>query len=274
MAGAYSGALVRTAHYAQRPPPPGLAQNHFTGAVENPDIFDPDVDTPDKQTGTIWGSPPDIARQSNQPNLAQVPVNHWYDGQLPVPTNVPYEVAQQAMQDRMMVDHEDANYVPDSIRLYQHASEGMIAEWNVGRMPQNAGEDTSDDLHYLVAGTNSYDYTNQPNEVYTGDDANVGRYRLGRDEKVWGLYDYPIGKFGQDAIVHAYTGLTPALPSGKPPMTDTNPYTPNSTGTAHWEPAQSNQVPSNFALPSETVMTDYATVATPGYSDFIDDERL
>lgn len=274
MAGAYSGALVRAAHYAQRPPPPGLAQNHFTGATSNPDIFDPDIDTPDKQTGTVWQSASDFAIQSNQPNLAQVPVSHWYNGQLPVPTSVPYEVAQQTMQDRMMVDHEDSNYVPDSVRLYQHASEGMVVDWHVGRTSQNAGVDPGDELDYLVAGTNSYDFTNQPNEVYTGDPANVGRYRLGMDQNIFGLYEYPIGKFGQDAIVHAYTGLTPALPSGKPAMADTSPYTPNSTGTAHWQPAQSNQVPSNFALPSETVMTDYATVANPGYSDFIDSERL
>lgn len=273
MAGAYSGALVRNAHYAQRPPPPGLARNHFTGET-NPDMFDPSVDTPDHQTGTVWQTPSDTAGQSNQPNLAQVPVSHWYSGEEAVPSSVPYGVAQQAMQDRMMIDHTDANYVPDSIRLYQHASEGMLAEWNVGRMPQNAGEDPGDNLQYLVNGRNSYDHTNQPNEVYTGDDANVGRYRLGRKSNLYGLYQYPLGKFGQDALMHAYTGLNPAFPFDKPAMTDTKPYTPNSVGTAHWSPAQSNQIPSNFALPSETVMTDYATVATPGYADFIDNERL
>lgn len=274
MGGAYSGALVRSAHYSQRPPPAGLAQDHFTNAVE-PDIFDSQVDTPGYQAGTVWPTPENFAPLSNQPNLAQVPVSHWFAGVAPVPTNVPYGVAQQQMQDRMMVDHSATNYVPDSIRLYQHATEGMVVDWEVGRMPQNAGVDPGEDLQYLVNGTNSYDHTNLPNEVYQGDEANVGRYRLGRNEKIFGLYEYPLGKFGQDGMVHAYTGLRPQFPYDKPAMEGTAPFTPNSTGTAHWLPARSNQIPSNFGLPSETAMTDYATVPVPDYqSDFYDDGRL
>lgn len=273
MAGAYTGSAIRTAHYAQKPPVPGLARDHFTGET-NPDMFDPSVDTPANQTGTVWAQLEDFAPLSNQPNLAQVPVSHWFNGQAAVPTNVPYQVAQQTMQDRMMQDHDDVNFIPDSIRLYQHMSEGLSIEWPVGRMPQNAGVDPGEELQYLVNGRNSYDHTNVPNEVYTGDDANVGRYRLGRKQQTFGLYEYPLGKFGQDPLVHAYTGLIPAAPFDKPPMTDTKPYTPNSTGTAHWTPAQSNQVPSNFALPSETVMTDYATAAVQTYSDFDNGGRL
>jgi len=178
------------------------------------------------------------------------------------------------MQNRLIADHSAVNYVPDGIRLYQHYSEGMAAEWVVGRMPQNAGVDPGEELAYLVNGTNSYDRTNQPNEVYQGDDANVGRYRLGRNSQVFGLYESPLGKFGQDALVHAYTGLIPAFPVDKPQMKDTAPYTPNSTGRARWFPAVPNQIPSNFALPSETTMTDYATVADAGYSDFVEDRRL
>lgn len=275
MSYAYSGAQVRAAHYARRPAPQGLAKDHFTGAVED-DIFRPEVDTPSAQTGTVWTGAEEFAPVSNMPNLAQVPVSHWYgSGDSPVPTNVPYGVAQQEWQNRFIADHANVNYVADSIRLYQHESEGMLAEWNVGRMPQNAGEDPGENLQYLVNGTNSYDHTNIPNEVYQGDEANVGRYRLGMKTNVYGLYNNPIGKFGQDALAHAYTGLNAAFPNTKPHMADTSPYTPNSTGTAHWSPAASNQVPSNFALPSETAMTDYATVSNSGYaSDFTEDGRL
>jgi hypothetical protein len=54
-------------------------------------------------------------------------------------------------------------------------------------------------------------------------------------------------------------------------MTDTAPYTPNSTGTAHWSPAAANQAVSMFSLPSETVMTDYSLMAdTEFVSDFAD----
>jgi hypothetical protein len=158
------------------------------------------------------------------------------------------------------------NYVPDSIRLYLHATEGQANQFIVGRMPQNAGEDPGASLQYLVAGRNSYDATNKPNEVYEGDPANVGRYRLGVKTNVWGLYDTPLGKFGQDAQLHSYTGLHPQFPVDKPSMQDTAPYTPNSTGTDHWLPAAFAQIPSMFSLPSETVMTD-ATVAS---GDFVD----
>lgn len=264
----YSGATARNAHYSRRPSVPGLNRDHTTPDPK-PDPFNPQPDVPPHQTGTVLINETDNAGQSHAPNLAQIPVSHWYNGQPPVPSDVPFGVAQQAMQERLMVDHSDTNYVPDTIRLYLHATEGQRNDWLIGRMPQNAGEDPGEHLKYLVAGKNSYDYTNPPNEVYTGDAANVGRYRLGVKTNVWGTYDTPVGRFGQDAQMHAYTGLTPALPYDKPPMQDTAPYTPNSTGTAHWAPAAFAQLPSLFALPSETALTDYATVTNTS-SDFED----
>jgi hypothetical protein len=266
----YSGTTVRNGHYARRPSVQGLNSDHFTPDPE-PDPFNPQPIVPPNQTGDVLTYETEHAPQSNLPNLAQVPVSHWYDGQPPVPSDVPYGIAQQAMQERLMVDHADTNYVPDTIRLYRHATEGQQNDFLIGRMPQNAGEDPGANLQYLVAGTNSYDYTNQPNEVYAGDAANVGRYRLGVKTNVWGTYDTPLGKFGQDAQMHAYTGLVPALPYDKPPMTGTAPYTPNSTGTAHWAPAGFAQIPSLFGLPSETALTDYSTAtAGGGNSDFED----
>ncbi len=255
----YSGTAVRAAHFASRPPVAGLNRDHFTPDPE-PDPFNP-VPTPSHDlTGTILTDELEDPAQSNQPTLASVPATHWYNGQPAVPSGEPYARAQLAMQERMMVDHEDTNYVPDSFRRYLHATQGQNNQFVVGRMPQNAGTDPGEPLQYLVNGNNSYDHTNQPNEVYTGDAANVGRYRLGVDTKVFGLYQSPIGKFGQDAQLHSYTGLTPAFPQDKPPMHDTAPYTPNSTGTAHWVPAPFSQIPSLFGLPSETAVTDYVTV--------------
>jgi hypothetical protein len=265
----YSGTTIRNGHYSRRPSVQGLNSDHFTPDPE-PDPFNPQPDVPPNQTGTVLINETDDAPQSNLPNLAQIPVSHWYDGQPPVPSDVPYGLAQQAMQERLMVDHADTNYVPDTIRLYRHVTEGQINDFIVGRMPQNAGEDPGENLQYLVMGTNSYDATNQPNEVYTGDAANVGRYRLGVKTDVRGTYDQPLGKFGQEAQMHAYTGLTPALPYDKPPMTGTAPYTPNSTGTAHWAPAPFAQLPSLFGLPSETSLTDYATANAGTGGDFED----
>lgn len=270
---AYSGAAVRAAHFGRRPPVAGINRDHTTPDPE-PDLFNPVPDAPaDARDGTVWQADPQNARPSNYPTLAQVPVTHRYDTPPPVGSGIPYGVAQQRMQDRMMHVHSHANYVPDGIRLYQHYSEGQYNEWQIGRLPRSAGQTIPDGpLAALGNGRNSYDQTNgvRP-EVYTGDPANVGRYRLGVKTNVFGLYENPLGKFGQDAMLHAYTGLTPALPQAKPPMQNTAPYTPNSTGTAHWAPAVSWQQPRLFSLPSETAMTDYA-VANPGdyTSDFVD----
>lgn len=265
----YSGTAVRGAHYAFRPPVPGLNADHFTPNPE-PDVFNPVPDTPANQTGTVWSAESQNALPSNQPNLAQVPVSHWWNGQHAVPSGEPYGRAQQAMQERMMIDHSIGNVIPDSIRLYQHATEGQVNEWVIGRPPQEGGISLPDNAQFLANGKNAFDQTNEPNEVYAGDAANVGRYRLGMKTNMFGLYESPIGKFGQEAILHAYTGLTPAFPVDKAPMTNTAPYTPNSTGTAHWAPASPYQVPSLFGLPSETAITDYSTADNAFVSGFVD----
>lgn len=256
----YSGQTLRSAHYSSRPPVPGVNYDH-THPDPEPDPFNPQPDTPPNQAGTVLVAESNDPGQSNYPNLAQVPVTHWYDGQAPVGSGVAYGQAQQAMQERLMIDHEDTNYVPDSFRLYQHATEGQANEFTVGRPSAYAGVDPGENLQYLVNGTNAYDHTNQPNEVYSGDAANVGRYRLGVKTNVWGLYENPIGKFGQDAQLHSYEGLHPQFPVDKEQLQDTAPYTPNSQGTAHWLPAPFAQIPSMFGLPAETEMTDYTAVS-------------
>lgn len=268
----YTGAAIRGAHYAYPgDSAPGLNSDHFTPDPE-PDPFNPVPDLPANQTGTIWGAEFEDAGSSNQPNLAQIPVTHWFNGQPAVPSGEPYARAQQAMQERMMLDHSVVNTVPDSIRLYQHMSEGTESQWIIGRLPREAGQSLDGPLAALANGRNGYDQINQPNEVYTGAPENVGRYRLGVKTNLFGLYDSPTGKFGQDALLHSYTGLNAAFPVDKQPMDNTAPYTPNSVGTAHWFPTQPAQVPSLFGLPSETAITDYTTTggSTTNGSDFED----
>lgn len=276
----YTGTAVRNGHFSVRPSVPGVNADHTTPTPE-PDPFNPQPIPPPNQGGTVWvGVSADFAQISNQPNLAQVPVSHWYNGQPSVPSGTGHEFTPQAQrlqafQERMLLDHSQTNYVPDSVRLYQHASEGYVVDEIVGRMPRAAGQTIPDGpLAGLQNGKNSYDATNQPNEVYQGDDANVGRYRLGRKINQWGAYQYPIGRFGQDAYLRAYTGLYPQFPYDKPPMTDTAPYTPNSTGTAHWAPAPANQTPSFFGLPSETAITDYSQAQQGFVSDFVDNDGM
>jgi hypothetical protein len=271
----YSGAAIAaaTGRFKSRPPVAGVNPDHSHPDPE-PDPFNPapDVDR-SAGPGTIWGYDDHGAGQSGQPNLAQAPVSHWFPGLPAVPSNVPYGRGQQEMQNRLIIDHMPTSYVPDGVRLYQHATEGVEVQWLIGRMPRDAGATIPDGpLAGLQNGRNSYDAINQPNEVYAGDPANVGRYRLGVKTNLFGVYDNPAGKFGQDALLHAYTGLQPAFPADKPPMQNTAPYTPNSTGTSHWFPAASNQVPSLFGLPSETAMTDFGVAAEDYRSDFADDD--
>jgi hypothetical protein len=272
MPGAYSGAAVRAARFDWRPPVPGVNNDHTTPDPE-PDLFNPAPDLdPRARAEQGLTNPPDEPHQSNYPNLAETPVSHVYNTPPPAQFGYAYGDAQQHMQDRLVAVHAVQHYVPDTIRLYQHATEGVaINDW-VGRPPREAGATVDGQMAFLANGKNGYDQTNQPNEVYVGDDANVGRYRLGRNYKYFGLYDTPTGKFGQDALLHAYTGLYPAQPFDKPPMTNTAPYTPNSTGTAHWIPAVTWQQPRIFSLPSETAVTDYSAANAGEFvSDFTDD---
>ncbi len=269
----YSGAAVRGGHYSSRPPVPGVNNEHLHPDPE-PDPFNPVPDTPANRAHSLLTGTNESPGQSGYPNLAEQPIHHWYDGQASVPSGVPKATAMQAQQERMMRDHSDVNYVPDTTRIYHHATEGQANTFTIGRMPQNAGVDPGENLQYLVAGDNSYDFVNKPNpDVYTGDEANVSRYRLGVKTGIFGLYENPIGKFGQDAQLHSYTGLHPQFPVDKQQLEHTAPYTPNSQGTAHWFPAAFAQVPSIFGLPSESALTDYTLAnefADSGSSEFTD----
>lgn len=258
----YSGAAVRAAHFASRPSVAGLDPRH-THANAVVDFFNPQPAPPANQAHTLWEDG-DEPGQSGQPNLAQVPVTHWWEGLPAVQSGLPYGLGQQLMQDRMMLDHSQANYVPNSIRLYTHASQGQVREFVVGRQPWQAGEAVPENVGYLMAGRNAYDQTNQPNEVYGGDAANVGRYRLGVKTNAYGLYDNPLGVYGQVAYLRAYTGLYPQFPYDKPRIEDASPGNPNSAGTAHWGPTTPAQTPSMFALPTESAITDYVTATEQG----------
>lgn len=278
----YSGTAVRGAHYSYRPSTLGVDAAHLASSstsedgVSN-DIFNPLPETPPNQANSPVTQDVPYYGSSIQPMVGQ-PIGHWFDGEPAVQSGLPYAQGQLAMQERMFVDHEQSDYVPDSIRLYQHYSEGQDNEWIIGRPSIYSGATVPDGpLAGLQNGRNGYDATNAPNEVYAGDAANVGRYRLGVKTNIWGLYENPHGKFGQDNMLRAYTGLSPALPVDKPPMTDTAPYTPNSTGRARWWPSASWNDPSLFGLPAETAVTDFSVAndaAISGSSDFTDGDIL
>lgn len=279
---AYSGALIRSAHFAFRPPVPGVSADHGPGPDQQIEQ-DPFQPVPPSAGQVVAGADgTDVWQPQDQSPMSEMVVGerpHWTQLQDPVPSNVhPWE-SEQAATDRMIANHSVDDYRPETYIPYKVATQGQSIEITVGRQPFEAGENAPENLQYLVAGKNAYDYTNEPNpDVYTGDAANVGRYRLGLNENQFGLYEFWT-KQGQDAELRAYTGQQPWMPVDKPTIPDAAPYTSPSSGTTTWT-MPSFQVPSLFSLPSETSITDYAAqnewdaqIADSG-SDFEDGGRL
>jgi len=267
----YSGTAARNAHYSFRPPVPGVNPEH-EHPDPDPDPFQPVMEGVQAAPYDVW-TPEDIPTHTE---MQDRPVDHWAHLQPPVESAVPGEVAGIATTVRMVHNHAQVDYRPDSYPNYKHATQGRTYRFVPGREPWQAGESVADTMAYLVMGKNAYDQTQAPNEVYGGDAVNVGRYRLGYSTEDFGHYDFP-QKQGQDGELRAYTGLSPAFPVDKPRLEDTAPYTPNSRGTDRYLTPAFN-IPSMFALPGETSATDYEASATEAYwegaAGFLEEERL
>lgn len=253
----YTGAATRAAHFAHRPPVPGINPEHEKPDPD-PDPFQPSTQAP---AGGVTGDVFQPEDYSVHTEMQDRPVSHWAFLQPPVPSNVQVEVSGIAATARMVANHACIDYRPDQYPTYKHGDQGRSIEFVNGRMPWQAGETVSDEMAYLVMGKNAYDQTQQPNEVYSADQ---GRYRMGVGITDFGQYTFGQQKVGQDAELRAYTGLEPAFPVDKPQPTDTHPYTPNSVGTANFlTPAF--QIPSMFAPAGETAVTDYEASTTTDY---------
>ena len=268
----YSGALLRNAdpHYASRPPVAGVNSEHT-----HPDP-DPDPFTPVPE-GAGSGRPGDVWQPADLPTHTTAVVrdrSHTTPLQPPVPSNVHSDQRDRGWQARFLANHSVDDYRPDWYPLYRHADQGRQIDWYAAREPVEAGIDVPERASYLVAGKNAFDYTNRPNEVYAGAPANVGRYRLQENQQDFGLYQFHT-KQGQDGWLRAYSGLEPQMPVDKPRVPNSAPYTPNSSGTTRWTLSQWRQ-PSDFALPSETSLTDYeqATAGAAAGDGFDDGGRM
>jgi hypothetical protein len=266
----YTGAAMRAAHFAFRPPVPGINPEHEKPDPE-PDPFAPAPEGVQAAAYDVY-QPEDVSVHTE---MQQRPFDHWAHLQPPVPSSVERETAGIAAAARMVHNHACIDYRPDQYPLYKHADQGRSIEFERGREPWQAGESVSEEMSYLVMGKNAYDQTNQPNEVYGGDSPNVGRYRLGMAVTDFGRYEYWTLQ-GQDAELRAYTGLEPAFPVEKPRIEDSAPYTPNSSGTARFV-TPAFQIPSLFGTPSETALTDFEAAGTTGYWDggggFLEEEQ-
>lgn len=267
----YSGALVRSAHFAFRPPVPGINPDHEHPAAE-PDPFDP---VPEGAGGGVSGDVWQPAELPVHTPMVVGPRPHTTPLQPPVPSNVHSFQSDQAATARMLANHSVVDYRPNLYPPYKSADQGATVDWYAGRMPRDAGITVGDDASFLVAGKNAFDFTNPDNSaVYGGDAPNVGRYRLQNNQQQFGEYRFWT-KQGQDGWLRAYEGLQPTFPADKPRVPDSAPYTPNSSGTTTWLQSQW-QVPSLFGLPSETATTDYqmAAAAPEASTQFDDGGRM
>ncbi|MER7953064.1 hypothetical protein ABTY59_37365 [Streptomyces sp. NPDC096079] len=256
---AYSGALTRAAHFSAYTPVQGVDREH-THPDPEPDVFDPQPEGVRPAAFDVW-QPEDVTVHTDmQPRQ----FGHWAAVRPPVGSNIVSTLSGVLDTARMVANHSQVDYRPDSYQPYKHDSQGRSIEVTAGRMPWQTGEDVPDGSAYLQAGTNAYDRTNgvKP-DVYGGDQANVGRYRLGNRYEMFGLYELP-GKVGQDAQLRAYTGLTPAFPMEKGPIEDPAPYTPSTRGTDTWI-LNPFQVPSLWSTPSETALTDHEAAEAGAY---------
>lgn len=277
---AYSGYLGRSAHFAMRPPVPGISATH-EHPIDAGDIFQPMPEVPAQQTGDVWPTP---ESQTPQGPFPFSPIAHWTDLADPVPMNVPSGVSGQTATDRMLANHsvEDPNMgvYPNYLSRYPlfHGNDETHAiDYTQGRGSQQAGIEVPEDAAFLVMGRNAFDQTNQPNEVYSAEPTGASRYRLGTLMQFWTGQTFWT-KQGQDADLRAYTGLVPMTPVDKPRVPDSAPYTPNSSGTSTWI-LDAFRAPSSFNLPSETSVTDYelanpGTVNAGGGDFYSEDTRL
>jgi hypothetical protein len=256
---AYTGALSAQAHYPRYTSVPGVTGGHVNPS-EDPDPFDPAPEGVQQTTADVW-QPADVSQHTD---MVMQPIHHWATGlQRPVPSNIEGPDEDLAATARMLENHGMVAYQPNVYAPYKHASQGRLIEYTEGRRPQGPS------LEALQMGTNSYDATNAPSEVYGGD-----RYRLGTHIEDFGLYEFHT-KQGQDGWLRAYTGLEPQFPVDKPRVEDSAPYVPNSSGTTTWLQTQW-QTLSSFALPSETSLSDYeaAQEQPPVDAGFDDGGRL
>lgn len=267
---AYSGALTRSAHMAYRPPVPGVSATH-EHPVESGDVFNPVPASAGQDiAGTVW-QPGDLPVHTEM-QVARRP--HDTPLRPPVPSNVHQSEANIAATARMLANHSIVDYRPDTIPVYRHGTQGRTLDYVPGRMPVEAGITVPENAAYLTAGRNAFDQTNGTTVVYSAGGADAGRYRLGTRIEDFGRYEFHT-KQGQDAWLRAYTGLAPDFPVDKPRIENSAPYAPNSSGTTTWLQSQW-QVPSMFALPSETASTDFVAASAPDAagSGFEDGGRL
>lgn len=262
-----SGYLGRVAHFGLNTPVQGVSDAHLT-QTETGDIFNPTPETPAQQEGDVW-LPRDVSVMGPIPFD---PFSHWADLEDPVPLNVHLFESNTAATDRMVANHSvDDPHLDNRLIPYKVDGQGRSIEFYDGRAPWQGGETVADDMAFLVMGRNAFDQTQQPNEVYSGDSPNVGRYRLGQRIDMFGMLEFWT-KQGQDADLRAYTGLVPYSPVDKDRVPNSAPYTPNSSGTTTWVMPQFRD-PSLFSLPSETASTDYTVQVSSDQTtgDFQDD---
>lgn len=268
----YSGYLKRRVAYETKPTVHAIGTDHGPGDVPpQDDLFGPSVDGPIDLAGhqaDVWEGAEDAPMSAYGDDR----ISHDGGRSTPPPMGILARLSMYAEQRRMLADHSRVHYRPDPARPYRHATQGRKFLWWNGRGSQMAGIEGPD---FLVAGKNGFDFTNQPNEVYSAGDSNVGRYRLGVQQDDIGLYEDPRGLFGQEAWARAQISPTLEYHGDRTRAGDGPPSAPFLPDASFVREAF--QAPSGWSLGSETAVTDYILATRPASdtgSDFFDGDEM
>lgn len=254
----YSGYLKRRVAYDNKPSVHAIGAEHGPGDVPpQDDLFGPSVDGPIDlagHQGNVW----EPAEDAPMSAYGDDRISHDGGRSTPAPMGLLARISAYAEQRRMLADHSREHYRPDPARIYRHASQGRAFRWWAGRGSQMAGIEGPE---FLVAGKNGFDFTNQPNEVYSAGDSNVGRYRLGMQQDVVGLYEDPRGLFGQEAWARAQISPTLEYHGDRARQGEGPPSAPFLPDAAFVR--EPFQAPSGWTLGAETAVTDYLLATRP-----------
>jgi hypothetical protein len=268
----YSGYLKRRVAYDKKPTVHAIGTNHGPQDVPpQDDLFGPSVEGPIDLAGhqaDVWEGAEDAPMSAYGDDR----ISHDGGRTPPPPMGLLARLSAYAEQRRMLADHSRVHYRPDPARPYRHATQGRKFLWWNGRGSQMAGIEGPD---FLVAGKNGFDFTNQPNEVYSAGDSNVGRYRLGVQQDDFGLYEDPRGLFGQEAWARALINPTLEYHGDRRRQGNGPPSAPFLPDAAFVRDAF--QLPSGWTLGSETAGTDHILATRPASdegSEFYDGDEM
>lgn len=250
---AYTGALARSAYYADPVSRSGVTPAHDENTVSD-DVFTPVLDAT-VNPGTVAYDEQGLDTTSDGPSL---PTTHT--GVRAIPPSMGLDLWRQRFVNNMVDAHDQVEYISDAKPVFKSASEQIDY---VDTPDNGSGASGISGPDWFMTGQNGYDVSNPENDMNS---VTGGRYRLGRRQVIMGEYDQH-SKIGFDTDLRAVTFRAPYLPQDTPPVVNPVGRTNTSSGTTRMISPLFN-IPQLFATPGSDAMTE---VAMSGGDDSGDD---